>query len=55
MCPVKGGADQKTVFDTVRKMMASGATVDEAMAKVESLMRGQLPEHIRALIRQECG
>lgn len=51
---IKGGADQSTVFGTIRNIMASGATVDQAIAKVESILRGQIPEHIKALIRQEC-
>jgi len=44
----------QTVFDTVRMMMSRGMTVDQAIEKVESILRGKLEEHIKNLIRQEC-
>lgn len=52
---IKGGATAPTVFHTVRQMMAKGMTLEQAIAEVEAILRGKLPEHIIALIRQECG
>ena len=52
---IKGGADHKTVFDTVRIMLKKGMTVEQSIAEVEAILRGKLPDHIIALIRQECG
>ena len=52
---IKGGARQETIFHTVRIIMARGATIDQAIKEVESILRCQLPKHIKALIRQECG
>ena len=54
MCPVKGGATQQTVMDSVRLMMATGMTVYQAIVEVETILRGKLPEHIKALIYQDC-
>ncbi len=54
MCPVKGGATEQTIFNTIRYAVARGATVDEAIAQVESVLHCQLPEHIKIMIRQEC-
>ena len=51
---VKGGADQKTVFNSVKKAMVEGCNVYEAIVKVENILRGKIPEHIKALIYQDC-
>ena len=52
---IKGGATAPTVFHSVRQMMEKGMTLEQAIAEVEAILRGKLPEHIIALIRQECG
>lgn len=52
---LKGSADHGTVYETVRRFMAQGKTLQEAIAKVESIVRQKLPEHIKAFIRAECG
>ena len=52
---IKGGSAPETVFDTVRMMMERGATLDYAIAKVESILHCKLDENIKARIRQECG
>jgi len=35
-------------------MMKDGKTVQEAIESVESILHGQLPDHIKALIYQVC-
>ena len=52
---MKGGATAPTVFHTVRQMMAKGMTVEQAIVEVEAILRGKLPDHIKDMIRQECG
>ena len=52
---IKGGATAPTVFHTVRQMMAKGMTVEQAIAEVEAILRSKLPDHIKDMIRQECG
>jgi len=54
MTTIKGGADKGTIFATVQQYMNCGATVEQAIEKAEGILRGKLPEHIIALIRQEC-
>ena len=51
---IKGGAAPETIFNTIKKMMANGKTIDQAISQVESILRSKLPEHILDLIRQEC-
>lgn len=58
MCPVKGGARQKTIFDTVRMLIEKGLTIQEAIEEVESKLHlrpyGGLSEELKARIYQEC-
>jgi len=54
MCAIKGGARQETIFDSVKILVEKGMTVKEAIAEVEAILRGKLPEHIVDRIYQEC-
>lgn len=51
---IKGGADKATIFATIKQYMDCGATVDQAIEKVEGILRGQLPDNIKALIYLEA-
>ena len=51
---IKGGSSHQTVFNSVKIMMEKGMSVDQAIEEVESVLRGKLPDHIVAIIRQEC-
>ena len=51
---IKGGAPQKAVTDSVKAMMAKGMSVYQAIVAVEAILRGKIPEHIKAIIYQEC-
>lgn len=53
--PIKSGARQETVFETVRMLVEKGLTVEDAIMEVESILHGKLPEHIKDMIRREVG
>lgn len=52
---IKGGSDEGTVFETVRKMRAQGKTTQEAINAVGFILRNPLPEHIKEMIFQQFG
>ena len=43
---------QETIFDTIRILQAKGLSVDEAIAEVESILRGKLPENLVIMIKE---
>ena len=51
---LKGSADKESVFKTVRFMMNRGLTFNESIKEIESILRNQIPDEIKNLIRQEC-
>ena len=51
--PIKGGAKQETIFDTIHLLKEKGLTLDEAIEEVQSILRGKLPEHILEMIRRD--
>jgi len=56
MTTIKGGASQTTVQESVKYLVDDkGMTVQQAIEEVQSILRCKLPEHIVALIKQECG
>ena len=50
---IKGGAYPELVFYSVRVLTDKGMPVEEAIKKVESILRGQIPDHIKGRIKQE--
>ena len=55
MCPVKGGARQEIIFDTIQFYIDRGLDINDAIKEVESILRGKLPENIVDLIKQKFG
>lgn len=52
---IKGGAREGTIFHSVNMMVAKGITIQQAIKKVETILRCQLSEDIKSRIYQECG
>ena len=50
---IKGGTDIATILATVKQYMDCGATVEQAIEKVEGILRGRLPDNTKALIYLE--
>lgn len=55
MCPVKGGATPKTIFESVQLRVKEGKTVKEAIEEIEAILRCEMPDSIIDRIYQECG
>jgi len=52
---IKGGCPGATVFDSIQGYLERGYTLLEAIAEVESILRGKLPDTIISLINQKYG
>lgn len=50
MCNLNLPAD---IVDTVKRYIADGMTVTEAIEQVESVIKSTLPEHIKDMIKRE--
>lgn len=51
---IKGGCNQETIFHSVNVLTEKGLSVREAIAEIEAILRGKLPDSIKDRIYHEC-